>query len=634
MALMHEDHGRSKTFTRRALLLGGGKLALLAGLAGRMYYLQILESDRYSMLAEDNRINLRLLPPPRGRIIDRFGVPLAVNRQNYRLVLVREQSPDVERTLLDLSSIVPLTDKDHARILRETARKRAFVPVTLRENLTWEQVSRIESNAPDLPGVSIEVGETRNYPYGSAMSQVLGYVAAVSEEELTDDPLLELPGFRIGKNGIERKFDLDLRGAAGSSQVEVNAVGRIIRELSRKEGEPGRELVSTLDAELQNYVHQRLMGETAASAVVMDVHNGDVLALASVPSYDPNSFSVGMTVQEWQDLIGDPLKPLNNRAISGTYAPGSTFKMIVALAGLEAGIGLGYRAFCPGFLSLGNARFHCWKEHGHGWMDMHEGIKQSCDVYFYELSRRVGIDRISDMCKRLGMGAVVGHELPGEKPGLVPTRDWKLATFGEPWQPGETVVTAIGQGFILTTPLQLAVMVARIASGKQVRPRLTRGFRVETEAAPEGAVAAPPAEPEFEPLGVPEEHLQIIRRAMDAVVNHQRGTAYRRRIEEEGMEMAGKTGTSQVRRITMAERAAGVTKNEHLPWRRRDHALFVAFAPVHAPRYACAVIVEHGGGGSSTAAPIVRDILLETQLRDPTGPKARPLLAALPVKEG
>jgi penicillin-binding protein 2 len=625
MALMHEDNGRFKTFTRRSLLLGGGQALLLGSLAARMYYLQILESDRYSMLAEDNRINLRLLPPPRGRIVDRFGTQLAGNRQTYRLVLVREQSPDLAATLQALIEIIDLSAAERARILREMERKRGFVPVTVRDNLSWEQVSRIEINAPDLPGVNIDVGQTRFYPYGNAMAQVLGYVAAVAESELTGEPLLELPGFRIGKIGVERQYEQELRGSAGTSQVEVNALGRVIRELSRQEGEPGRELVLTIDGGLQNFVHQRLMGERAASAVVMDVKTGGVLALASMPSYDPNIFSVGLSSQQWSELINDPLKPLNNRAINGLYAPGSTFKMVVALAALEAGIGPGYRAFCPGHMQLGNARFHCWKKHGHGWMDMHNGIKQSCDVYFYDIARKAGIDRIADMARRLGLGGESQIDLPGEKPGTIPTRDWKLATFGEPWQGGETLVTAIGQGFVLSTPLQLAVMTARLASGRKVVPHIRRGFR-DTAAEPAEAAA-------FEPLDVQEEHLKLVRRAMDAVVNDQRGTAYGKRIDIEGWEMAGKTGTSQVRRITLAERRAGVTKNENLPWRRRDHGLFVAFAPVQEPRYCCAVVVDHGGGGSSVAAPIAKDILIETQDRDPSGPRSAPLLARLGAEE-
>jgi penicillin-binding protein 2 len=627
MPLINDDNERVKLFNRRALLVGGGQILLFSVLAGRMYYLQILESNRYKMLAEDNRINLRLLPPPRGRIIDRFGIPLAVNQQNYRVVLVREQTPNMKQTLEALARIVELSEYDYQRILRETKRKRAFVPVTVQDYLSWKQVSQIEVNAPDLPGVSIEVGETRHYPFGPPMTHVLGYVSAVAEHDLTGDPLLELPGFRIGKQGIERTYDLQLRGAAGNSHLEVNAYGRVIRELSRDEGKPGRDVVLTVDAALQSFTHQRLMGERSAAAVVMDVRSGDVLALGSVPGYDPNLFNVGLSSEVWHSLISDPLAPLTNKAISGHYAPGSTFKMMVALAAMESGIGPDHTAYCPGFMRLGNARFHCWKRGGHGKLDMYGAIKQSCDVYFYDLSRRAGIDRIAAMAKRFGLGDQVGIDLPSEGSGTIPTRAWKLANTGEPWQGGETLIAAIGQGFVLATPLQLAVMAARLASGRAVTPRLSRGLRADT-----GDEVAESL-PEFPEIGVPKAHLDVVRTGMDLVTNNQRGTAYRARIKEEGWEMAGKTGTSQVRRITLAERAAGITKNKDLPWRRRDHALFVAFAPVDNPQYCCAVVVEHGGGGSKVAAPIARDILIEVQRRDPAGKRTVPLFANDPGKE-
>ncbi len=627
MPLMHEDNERSKSFTRRALLVAGGQAALFAVLAGRLYYLQVVESDRYAMLAEDNRINLRLLPPPRGRIVDRFGIPVAVNQQNYRVDLVREQARDVKQTLDRLASIIELAEYDYERILREVKRKRAFVPVTVRDYLAWDEVSRVEVNAPDLPGVNIEVGQTRDYPYGQSMSHVLGYVSSVAEHEQTGDPLLELPGFRIGKQGVEKQYDLELRGTAGTSHLEVNALGRVIREVRREEGKPGRDLVLSLDAGLQTFVHERLRGERSASAITLDVRNGNVLALASVPGYDPNIFNTGLTRKTWNALIQDPLSSLTNKAIAGTYAPGSTFKMMVALAALEAGVSPEDTVYCPGFMRLGNRRFHCWKTQGHGRVDMYEGIKQSCDVFFYHLSRKVGIDRIAAMARRFGLGAPVGIDLPGERGGLIPTREWKRATLGEPWQGGETLVTAIGQGFVLATPLQLAVMAARIANGgRALTPRVARPPQ-PAHAADATRPEAPDATEPFASLEIPEAHLKIIHTAMDMVTNHRRGTAYRSRIEEEGWEMAGKTGTSQVRRITMAERQAGVIKNEDLPWRRRDHALFVAYAPVHSPRYACAVVVEHGGGGSRTAAPIVRDILIETQRRDPAASPPVRLLA-------
>ncbi|HMB78247.1 MAG TPA: penicillin-binding protein 2 [Kiloniellaceae bacterium] len=622
MAQSYEENERYKLFTRRTLLLAGGQAAMLSALVGRMYYLQVLEADRYRTLAEENRINIKLLAPPRGRILDRFGVPLAANDQDFRVMLVRERTEDLDETLAALGRVIHLSDGDRERVLREAKRKRAFVPITVKANLSWEEVARVEVNSPELPGISIEVGEIRDYPYGRSLSHVLGYVAAVSEKELQTigDPLLELPGFRIGKNGIEREYDQILRGAAGTSQVEINAYGRVIRELSRNEGDPGQELVLTLDAGLQSFVHQRLLSEDSAAAVVLDIETGDVLALSSVPSYDPEAFSIGISSKDWNALINDPLHPLTNKSINGTFAPGSTFKMLVALAAMEAGVKPDHEVYCPGFMTLGRSRFHCWKKHGHGKLDMIGGIQHSCDVYFYDLARRAGIDNISEMAFRFGLGNEVGIDLPNERSGTIPTRDWKLANIGEPWQGGETLVTAIGQGYVLATPLQLAVMAARLASGLKVVPRLSRGVHGVPSQEPE----APP--PAFEPLGVDPERLKVIHKAMDMVSNHPRGTAYRYRIEEEGHELAGKTGTSQVRRITLAERAAGVSKNEDLPWRYRDHGLFVCFAPVEKPRYACAIVVEHGGG-SKAAAPIARDIMIETQRRDPSIRPGVPLAA-------
>ncbi len=606
---MHGDSERQKLFNRRAAMLIGGKALLFSALVGRMYYLQVVESDRYRTLAEENRINLRLLPPPRGRIVDRFGVPMADNRQNYRVLLNARETEDVEATLDILGQIVPIGPGERRRILRELRRNRSFVPATVRENLNWEEVARIEVNAPDLPGVLIDVGQTRHYPYGPEAAPVLGYVAAVSANEVTDDPLLELPGFRIGKAGVEKIYDRQLRGTGGSSQVEVNAYGRVIRELSRQEGQPGGEVTITVDLGLQRMVSNRLAGESAA-VVVMDVTNGDILALASTPSFDPNAFNKGLSAEEWRQLSSDPKAPLINKAIGGNFPPGSTFKMMVLLAALERGVITPQtRVFCSGELTFGDAVFHCWKKNGHGHMDAFNGVAQSCDVYFYEVARRAGIDRIAAMAQRFGFGHTLGLDLPGEQPGLVPTRKWKRKVMDAPWHQGETLVTGIGQGYLLATPLQLAVMIARLVNGGvAVTPRLTR---------PKPAAGAPPPQaPAFESLGVPPAQLELVRDALIAAVNDPHGTAYRARITKKGFEMGGKTGTVQVRRITKAEREQGVRKNKQLRWEERDHALFVGFAPTAAPRYAVAVVVEHGGGGASTAAPIARDILLEAQRRD------------------
>ncbi len=620
---MIRDQDRFKMFTRRSMLLAGGQLALFSTLAARMYYLQVVESERYRTLAEDNRINLRLLAPPRGRILDRNGLEIAANQRNYRLIIITERSPDIPGTLDRIGKIITLTNYDRRRILRDVRRQRGFVPVTVRENLEWEEVARLEINTPDLPGVMIEVGQTRHYPHVDSAAHLIGYVGAVSAREQTGDPLLELPSFRIGKNGVEKTYEERLRGRAGRSEVEVNALGRVIRELARREGQPGDEVRLSIDMKLQELAHKRL-GEESGAVVVMDVHSGELLALASTPGFDPNAFNKVISRDYWQELVRNERAPLTNKAIAGQYAPGSTFKPIVALAALEAGvITPEHKTFCGGHIQLGNVRFHCWKKQGHGHLDLVGALQQSCDIFFYDVAKRVGVDRISAMAKKFGLGENLGIELPGEKPGVVPTRDWKLAILGKSWQLGETLITGIGQGFVLSTPLQLAVMTARIANGGlAVTPRLTRVDASATQVAADGDEALDLAPEPFRGIGVSEAALDAIRRGMYAVSNTPRGTAYRTRIRQSGMEIAGKTGTSQVRRITMAERENGVRKNKNLPWRERDHALFIAYAPADAPKYAICVLVEHGGGGSAAAAPIAHDVMLETLKRDPAGSKA------------
>ncbi|MDF1749711.1 MAG: penicillin-binding protein 2 [Alphaproteobacteria bacterium] len=642
---MNPEKTKAKVFSRRAALIMGGQTLVMGGLGARLYYLQVLESERYAMLAEENRINFRLIGPPRGFIVDRNGDYLAINVQNYRVVLVREQAQaagGVEAVLEKLARLIDLQDHTIARVLKEAQSRLAFVPITVAENLSWQDVSRIGVNQPDLPGVSIDVGQIRHYPYAENMAHVVGYVAAVSEKELTGDPLLELPGFRVGKNGIEKHYDLALRGTSGTSKVEVNALGRVIREIDRQEGQPGREVRLTLDMRLQDFAGQRLSKEKAASVVVMDVHSGDVLALVSVPSYDPNAFSEGIGATEWQNLVKNPYGPLTNKAIAGQYSPGSTFKVAVALAALENGIAADHSVYCPGYMVLGDRRFHCWKHYGHGHMDMVTALEQSCDVWFYDVARRVGVDRIAEVCNRLGLGIPTEIELLGERAGLIPTRKWKREDRGQPWHMGETLVVGIGQGFVLTTPLQLAVMTSRIVNGgKAVRPRLTfpvPGFDLDgkplsdeaqldavkseemspeqklaavTEAAGSVHAVSDVTHPTFPNAGFHPDHLAIVRRGMDAVVNGVHGTARSSALRVADITMGGKTGTSQVRRISQAERDAGIRSGEDIAWRLRDHALFVGFAPVHEPRYAVSVVVEHAEGGSRAAAPIARDLLEE-----------------------
>lgn len=607
---MYREGDRYRVFSRRAAILAGGKMALATVLVGRLYYLQVLESDRYVTLAEENRINLRLIQPPRGQIVDRHGTPLARNRENYRVVVIPEQAHDIEAILDQLGLIFPIGDAERRRIFHEMKRKRSFVPVTVRENLNWEDVSRIEINTPDLPGVLIDVGQSRDYPLGMAAAHVVGYVAAVTEKDLTDDPLLQLPDFRIGKNGIEKIYDLALRGKAGSSQMEVNAVGRVVRELSREEGESGHQVALTLDSDIQKFASKRFEGKSGGS-VAMNVHTGEVLLMVSTPGFDPNEFVTGLSEESWKNLLADHRAPLTNKCIAGQYAPGSTYKMIVATAALEAGLVTHeQKIFCKGYIELGGDRFHCWERQGHGHVTLRQAIQQSCDVYFYELSRRCGIDRIAEMARRFGLGQALIEDLAGERAGLVPDPAWKMKTLGTAWQGGETLVTGIGQGYALATPLQLAVMTARLVNGGyEVFPHLTQAAFL-----PEGT--APRPKEGFKPLGVRQTTLAYIRGAMSAVTNEPGGTAYGARIRNAPMAMGGKTGTSQVMRISAKERKDGVLKNKDRPWKQRDHALFVGFAPVEAPKYAVSVIVEHGGSGSAAAAPIARDILLRLQRQE------------------
>jgi penicillin-binding protein 2 len=612
-----------RTFTRRVAMLAGGQAVLLGALVGRMYYLQVMETDRYRLMAEQNRVNLRLLPPLRGKIVDRFGRPIAVNDPNYRVVVVPEQTADMRATLKALARVLPIEPEDIEKIMRERNRYRAFVPIPVRENLSWDQVSKVEINSPDLPGASIEVDQTRSYPYGASTAHVLGYVGPPAENEVGNDPLLQLPGFRIGKSGLEKVYDAQLRGTAGTSEIEVNALGRVIRELDRREGNAGVELVSTLDIGLQQFVQQRLAEQQSASAVVLDVITGDVLALGSTPSFDPSAFNRGLSGAEWQALTNDLAHPLTNKTIAGQYPPGSTFKTMTALAALEGGMEPSHTVFCPGFMTLGSVSFHCWRHEGHGTLDMLGGIKNSCDVYFYDVARRVGIDPIADMARRFGLGQPTGIDLLSEKGGLIPDTAWKKATLNDVWHPGETLIAGIGQGFIQTTPMQLAVLVARLANGGYaLRPHLTRPAKLTADN-PDATL------PSFPRMNVNQTHLKLVGEGMRMVVNEPDGTAYGSHIALPGMEMAGKTGSAQVRRITMAERLAGVRKNENLPWPMRDHALFICFAPTSSPRYAAAVVVEHGGGGAKVAGPIARDIMIECQQRDPARPLGGTKLAAM-----
>lgn len=607
---MNRDNDKGKVLIRRSLIMALIKFLLLMVIIARLYYLQVYQTDRYKTLADENRISTRLLVPPRGIIFDRNGVTIASNQQNFQALIVAEQAPNVQETLDAFKKIMPLSEAEEERIKKDLKRNRSFVPIKIRDNLSWEEVSRIQLNAPDLPGIVIDEGLTRYYPFGAGMAHILGYVSSVSDKDVKDDPLLEVPGFKIGKSGIEKYLEKALRGESGNLKLEVNAYGRIMKEIERVDGIPGKDVQLTIDSRLQQKAFE-LFGEESGAAVLLDVHTGEILAFVSAPSFDPNMMTQGLSTEDWNALLHNERNPLTDKAISGQYSPGSTFKMIVALAALEAGvIKPETRTYCAGKMFLGNHAFHCWKKEGHGHLNVVEALQHSCDIFFYETAQKLGIEKIADMARRFGLGSKINIGLENEKAGLIPDKEWKLRRFGEPWQQGESLISGIGQGYILTTPLQLATMTARLVNGGyEIKPTFLKVSDGEKS--------------KIRKIDVSPTNLELIKEGMYAVVNKPGGTAWRSQFDYHGQRMGGKTGTTQVRRITMKERREGIKKESELPWRLRNHALFVGYAPHDNPKYAVAVLVEHGGGGSSVAAPLAGKILREAVMLDPTREEVR-----------
>ena len=593
----------ARSMVRRGVLIFAIQGIFVAGLAARMRFLQIDQADQYRLLAEENRINVRLVPPSRGLVYDRDGLLIASNVQNYRAVIIREDVENLESLLNNLQTLLKISDEKKQAIRKLVLKHSPFVPITVLNNLSWSNVAKISVNAPVLHGLTADVGLNRHYPRGADYAHLLGYVGPVSDFDLKkrddNDPLLKIPRFQIGKTGVEAKLERALRGNAGTKRIEVNAKGRVIRELSRQESSPGQSVQMTIDTGLQNFALARL-GTKSASAVVMRVDNGDLLSMASSPSFDTNLFVEGISTNDYAALRDNEFRPLADKSVQGIYPPGSTFKMVIALAALDEGlIKPNEKIRCDGHIELADRKFHCWKRLGHEEITLTEALEQSCDVFFYDLALRVGIEKITQMAKRLGIG--IKHNLPlsGVARGLSPTKNWKLKTQGESWVLGDTLNVGIGQGYVLASPLQLAVMAARIASGKVVEPRIIKRVNGVEQKIPNQLK-----------LDIDPNALGIIRSGMYEVSNGIKGTARKSKIAISEISMAAKTGTSQVRNITSKERATGVIPNEKLPYNRRDHALFVGFAPYNQPKYAIAVVVEHGGGGSKVAAPIARDIML------------------------
>jgi len=583
------------SFTRRAFVLGSAQAAVGALLAGRMAWLSIAQNERYSTLAESNRVQLTLVPPRRGWIVDRAGKPIAINRTTFRVDIIPDQLKDGDRVLGQLQQLLALTADDLERIRGDLKDARGYQPVQVAENIDYERFAAVSVRQPSLPGVAPASGYGRYYPAGAAVAHLVGYVgpASAADYDRTHDPLLITPGFKIGKEGLERTMESWLRGKPGGKRSEVTAHGKVVRELTTRPEVGGKAVQLTIDAGLQRYTASRL-GPDSASAVMIDVRTGGVLAMASMPAYDPNAFSDGISHTEWGMMSGDDHLPLTNKVMQGLYPPGSTVKPMVALALLEAGIDPGQTVVCTGTYRLGSARFHCHKHSGHGSVDMQRAIAASCDIYFYTMSRLIGIDRIAETARKLGLGEKFDLPMPSQRYGTVPDTEWKARKYkGARWTTADTLNSTIGQGYVLANPMQLAMMAARIASGDGIVPRLIVNKHYP---------------PQPGPLDLDPKNLAFVRDAMAGVVNGPYGTARSARLNIPNVELAGKTGTAQVRRITMAMRARGDFGANYADWKSRDHGLFVGFAPVVDPRYAVAVVVEHGLHGTAGAA-IARDMI-------------------------
>lgn len=589
MTLGSKRHVSSGTlrnsFDRRSLVVGSVQGGIGVLLAARLGYLAIAENEKYELEAESNRVNLSLIPPRRGWILDRHGSPIASNRADFRVDIIPERLVRPEETLVTLGKLLSLTPIALQDLRDKIAGAHGFAPVEVASGLDWEKFAAVSVRLPDLAGVVTQRGFSRFYPTGPSVGHLIGYVGAASAEEYEKDkdPVLITPGYKVGKDGLEKVFEQDLRGEPGARRVEVTAGGRIVRDLDTREDVPGKTVKLTIDGPLQDYAARRI-GLESGSVVVMDCQNGDIMAMASMPSYDPNSFSDGIGRIEWKMLADDDHVPLRNKVLRGLYPPGSTVKPMVALAFLEAGLDPHESVFCGGGLRVGNRVFHCWNRHGHGQVDMAKGIYQSCDVYFYHFAQRIGMDPIAAMARRLGLGAEYPLPVVGQSYGTVPDPAWKLKKYDKAWQTFDTVNATIGQGYFLVNPLQQAVMSARIASGRALMPHLLHK--------PTGQPAPS--------LGISQEHLDMVHKAMSDVVNGP-GTAGRAKLPIENVLLAGKTGTAQVVGLNVGNGKGGL-------WKHRDHGHFICFAPFDKPRYACAVVVEHGGG-SSAAYPIARDVM-------------------------
>jgi len=578
-------------YNRRTFILFLLKLSLFSAVGWRLYNIQILDSSKYKTMSKKNQIDLEIIFPVRGKIFDRNKVLIAKNEKVYDVYLIPENTKSINNTLNALSQFIDIDFAKRRKVIELSTQVKKFEKIKIFENISWSVLEKIETNKYNLEGIFIAEDYLRVYPYKDQLSHLLGYISKPNQQELTLPFISKMPNLDIGKEGLEKSFNPLLVGKAGQREIEVNSNGRIIREISKVDSIRGEEVYLSIDLRIQQYAINLLKSHRAGSINVINIKNGEILCMASTPTYDPNKIIQKPNKEYWESILANSLSPLTNRSIQGLYSPGSTFKMIVAIAALKHGIiNIDTTHSCTGKIGFGNRLYHCWKTNGHGKMNVTDAIKQSCDVFFYEISKKLGIDKIAEVAKDFGLGQSYDISMPNQKTGIVPNKKWKKEKIGESWYAGETLISAIGQGFVLTNPFQLAVMTSIIASnGKIVEPTIIKDNPVS-----------------FKTNEKYSNEIKIIKKAMFQVVNENKGTAFKSRLED--IKFAGKTGTSQVRRISLSERESDDFREKEQEWKNRDHALFVGYMPYDNPKYSISVIIEHGGSGASTAAPIAKQV--------------------------
>ncbi len=592
-----DDKKQYSVLNRRTFFLYLLKVSFFGIVGWRLYDIQIKDSQKYKTLSKNNQIDVEIIYPLRGKIYDINNKILASNIKVFDVYIIPENTNNINKSLNELNQIIKIDFSDRRKIIELSKKVKKFEKIKVLENINWSDLEKIESNKLNIEGIFISQDYMRIYQHKNTVSHLIGYTNKPNQEEVELPFIANMPNLEIGKVGIEKSFNPNLIGKSGQREIEVNSYGRVIREISRQDSHKGNDIQITIDLRIQQYALNLLKEHKAGSAVLMDINNGNILCMVSTPSYNPNKIIQKPNKEYWDSILENELSPLTYRCIQGLYAPGSTFKMVVAIAGIVHGvIDTNTKHFCSGKIGLGDRLYHCWKNNGHGLMNVSDAIKESCDVFFYEISKKIGIDKIAKVAEDFGLGKIYDVPLPNQKKGIIPSRDWKKKKYDESWYPGETLISAIGQGFVLTNPLQLAVMTSIIASnGKNVKPNIIKQKN----------------DIEFEKLEKYQNAIKIIKSSMFRVVNEIKGTAYNSRSET--TPFAGKTGTSQVRRITVAERESEDFRKKEVEWKKRDHALFVGYMPVENPRYAVSVVIEHGGSGASTAAPIAKDIFQFTK---------------------